>query len=116
MQKLEQIRNNIEHKYLHGQDLLNNLSTKAAREKNVDRTGMIREVASIPPLKFPSNRRANSVQPNAKNIKKHLRNLSLSLNTVDDGANSQNGSTFELTTPSYTSVKVGGARYKTPAP
>jgi len=61
LQKLEQIRNNIEHKYLHGQDLLNNLSTKAARDKNVDRTGLIREVASIPPLKFPSSHRSNSV-------------------------------------------------------
>jgi hypothetical protein len=56
---------------LYGQELLNNLSTKKARDENRDRSGMIREVASIPPMKMPKHIRANSVNPRTtKNLTK----------------------------------------------
>jgi hypothetical protein len=61
IEKLNDIKSKIEHKYLYGQDLVNNLSkvgslgggksmgpAESGRELTTDRTGMIREVSSIP--------------------------------------------------------------------
>jgi len=64
LEKLESLKSKIEHKYLYGEDLLKDLTNKGIRGnkgETVDRSGMIREVASIPAQKAPAHYRSASI-------------------------------------------------------
>ena len=57
---MDGIKNKIEHKYLHGVNLMSNLSIKHKKSTDegdisLNRQGMLHEVDSIEPLKIPAD-------------------------------------------------------------
>lgn len=87
-----------------------------------DRTGLIRDINRIKPMPMPDHLRSHSVRPE-RHPSQHQKSKSL---YVEDPTNSlQQGESPEFTSPkssiqayspSYRSVQVGNARFKTPAP
>lgn len=80
---------------------------------------MIREVASIPPMKMPKHIRANSVNPRTT---KNLTKVNVKSAFITDLASQPSSPSYtsrnqrDDLNASFRSVKVGGARFRTPAP
>ena len=129
LEKLESIKSKIEHKYLYGDDLLKDLSNKGIRAhkgETVDRSGMIREVASIPAQKAPAHYRSSSLQPSKLTSSMKTAKLALyadpsqqSIQQISDIA-SETTMKRALMPPALVSpgksVLAGSARFRTPAP
>lgn len=124
LEKLENIKQRIEHKYMYGQDLMNQMSQvappgKASTSVKQDRTGMIREIKKIKAMPMPEHMRAHSVKPERSKPKTKsifalddLENVTRSL----DSPEAASPKSVQPTSPTYKSMTVGQARFKTPAP
>ena len=131
IEKLDNIKKKIEHKYLHGIQLLQSLAVKrptdgSDRALSMDRHGMIREVESIKALKIPSEvhfsfnsaaaragfPRHKSLAANSNRLVKTLQAAEMQ-GTIQSEVSPRSTQTLDET---FSSVRKGNARFKTPAP
>lgn len=78
---------------------------------------MIREVASIPPMRMPAHLRANSVAPRtSKNLKINVKSAFITDLSQPASPSQTSRNAADDFNASFRSVRVGAARFRTPAP